>query len=271
MDPVQAGVGNFKAVIESAKESSCDAAKTAALDALTQCPVPTADEAIREGYKEMAKPKPKPASKPRATAKAGKRPATPDPIEPMKEKAQHHFQTHGYTPEETKAAGLLRRRLRRWFEKFEHRLRPYFGQVPPIEEMTIQQMSDTETLILSILDEVDESEYVEHAFVYGAELIERLGPEFHKRFGRFIPGSEILRHQEGLHHVVAEAVKVKGDEGLADEVNRIGVKLTGMAPRSAILRGSLKLYNIMKSMQDYKLQKVRESMKATANVEDGGL
>lgn len=268
-DAVQAGVSGFKAAIEAAKQIE-DKGKTDALATLNDCPVPTADEAISQGYKDMAKAKKSAAPKPRAK-RAGKSPAPDDAIQPMREKAAEHFKTHGYTPEETKAAGLLRRRLRKWFERFERKLRPYFSQVPPIEQMTIQEMADTETLIKSILDEVDESVYVEQLFVYGAEVIERVGPAFHSRFGRFIPGSELLRNQQGLHEVMKEAVKIPGEDGFKDEIDRIAIEFTGWAPQSPVMHGAMKLWQMMKHVHEMRMSMVQEAMKTSSEVRDSGL
>lgn len=266
-DSVEKSVSGMKAVVEAAKLDKQDHALQDSMSRLETCPIAPGDQVVKEIYKEMAKPKPKAKAKP--TPKAGKsKPSTPEP-EPFKKMAKS-FQVDGYLPEETRAAALLRKRLYRWFDRFEHRLRPYFETAPPIESMTIQQMTDTETLVKSVLDETDEAIFVEKAFIYGASVIERVGPSFYQRFGRFVPGSEILRHQRGLAAAVEKLVHVPGPSGLKEEIDRVAIEFTGWAPQNPYINGALKLWNVMQQVHEMKLQQIENSMASSAVVKDQG-
>ena len=106
---------------------------------------------------------------------------------------------------------LARRRISKYLDCFQHRLRHHFPQRPMLSQLTSAQLAEMESTITNILDEA------------GAGFIESAGPVIQRRFLRWLPNSAFLANQDGLQEAVKELVDVQGDEGLADEVNRVAI------------------------------------------------
>ena len=143
---------------------------------------------------------------------------------------------------------LARRRISKYLDCFQHRLRHHFPQRPMLSQLTSAQLAEMESTITNILDEGDEAVYVKEAFVAGAGFIESAGPVIQRRFLRWLPNSAFLANQDGLQEAVKELVDVQGDEGLADEVNRVAISFTGYAPSNPYMKAAMKVVKLMQAV-----------------------
>ena len=240
------------AVQEKKAESEIGKKLNNALKEANKPEIKTPEEYIREGYEEaLGSGATTPTRASRAKTPGARKKITKEADAATRaaaEKAASNLNKTGWTPEEVGAVALMRKKCFRWFDKFPHRLVHYFPQRPPIESMGLKELQDLDTTVKVCLDEGDECEYARRLFVLGAGVIENGGPAFYKRFAKWIPGAEILCQQEGLKQAVEHLSRVPGDEGLADEVNRVGIEWTGYAPSNPWMNGAAKIYSIMSAV-----------------------
>lgn len=246
-------------VLQAAKVESSTAADH--MMAESSPSVPTVQEFIDMGVQEVrSEPNsPGPTKKGRGRPKGSKNrsaPSSPAPDDGMsgEDRTRAYVQRLAEQQGEDARAVYLRKKITKIFDYFPHRINRYYPHRPNIAYLSVQQLVETERLLVNILDEGDEAVYVKEGFKWVAGAIENSGPSIHRRFLRWCPGADILQHQQGLSHAVEELVDVPGDDGLADEVNRISLEFIGWAPSNPWVNAGLKLMKIMQGVKLARLE-----------------
>jgi len=184
----------------------------------TTMQVPTPQEMIETEVRVQSAPNSPGPTRKRGRPK-GSRSSSPAPDQMSGEdRTRAYVQRLGMSQAEDTRAVLLRKKITKIFDYFPHKLSRYFPGPPDVVSMSVQQLIDTEKLVLNIIDEADESVYVKEGFKWVAGVIENAGPSIHRKLLRWCPGADILQHQTGLSNAVATLVDEPGSEGLADEL-----------------------------------------------------
>lgn len=222
---------------------------------------PTVDEYIQQGAQEIAAAassapnSPGPSKKPRGRPKGSKsRSPAPEDTISGEDRTRAYVQKLAERQGEDIRAIALRRKITKVFNYFPHKLRRYFQNIPDVSLMSTQQLIDTYSLLLGILDEGDERVYVKEGFKVVAGMIENGGPTIHSKFLRWCPGADILQCQQGLAKAVDQLADEPGEDGLADPINRIALEFDGWAPTNPYVNAGLAIFKIMKEVQMAKIQ-----------------
>lgn len=232
--------------------------------------VPTVDEMLVMGAQDIAEPSPKRKRGRPKGSRNNSRSNSPAPDDGLsgEEMTRAYASKMGAETAADKRAVLLRKKIHKIFDYFPHKLSKYYSNIPNVAAMSVQQLIDTEQLLLSIIDETDESIYVKECFKMTARFIESTGPAIQQRFLRWMPGSEVLQFQDGLGDTVDEMVDVPGDEGIGDEVNRISLDFVGWAPSNPYANAGIKLFRIMQAVKTANVEEMN-TVKRTPSEEDG--
>ena len=205
-----------------------------AVKEMYKSPVPTTEDAIKQGFVDLVNnPPPPDGKKTKASKKPGKKPSTPkrDPEVGQEAALRLHtsLETKGATPTEMSALRLVRQRILAYWKQFHRKLRSegFLEELPDLGMMNFTQLEELERQFVYFINRVPESEFVKYGFVAAAGAIEEYGPAMAKRL-RFLPGSKTLDYQQGLGEVVKEAVEIPGEDGLQDEVEKIAIPFTGI-------------------------------------------
>jgi len=243
-------------VLKAAKSESSGIADQTMAEMSTN--VPTVDEYIQTAAHEMANPPSSPGPKRgRGRPKGSKnsRPSSPfDDGMSGEDRTRAYVQKMAESQGEDSRAVYLRKKITKIFDYFPHKIARYYPNRPNVAYLSVQQLIDTERLLVNILDEGDESVYVKEGFKWVAGVVENSGPSIHRRFLKWVPGADILQHQHGLAQTVDELVDLPGDEGLADEVNRISLEFIGWAPSNPWVNAGLKLFKIMQGVKQARIE-----------------
>ncbi len=249
-------------VLQAAKSESTTPTDSAL--AAASFSVPTVEEYIQMSTEELqSAPSSAPSSpgRKRGRPKGSMRPKSPRDEISGEERTRAYMTKLGQSQAEDVHGIYLRKKIAKIFDYFPHRLSRYYPRTPDVAYMSLQQLIDMDKLLLSILDEGDELVYVKEAFKWVAGVIENTGPYVHSRFLRWMPGADILHHQQGLTQAVTTLVDEDGDEGLGDETKRIAIDFIGWAPQNPYMNAALKLYKVMNVVKQV-------SYETTANPSD---
>lgn len=218
--------------------------------------VPSVEDYLQMGVEELNAPPPaqkKKRGRPKGSGSGrSSRSQSPAPDQGMsgEELTRQYVRSMGDQQMENPRAVYLRKKIHKIFDYFPHKVDKYYPNRPAVAFMNVQQLIETEQLLINILDEGDESMYVKEAVKIAAGAIETVGPVVHRRWLKWLPGAEFLNYQRGLREAVTELMDEPGDDGLADEVNRISLEFIGWAPTNPYVSLGMKLYRVMNVVKD---------------------
>lgn len=168
------------------------------------------------------------------------------------------METNDYSRAEGIVLTRCRKRIIKYFRHFPHKLVDLFPEGIPmaVPIMGLSDLKKLEEIIIEAINEIDESLYVKWLFRAGAGFIETQGPAISTRFS-FLPGIEIIAHQEGLQNQISHAIDVPGEQGLEDEVMKLSIPWTGHSVSNPALSIGQKFYDIMRFQEKQNLQNIK--------------
>lgn len=224
---------------------------------------PTVEDYLSSGAASMLEEQQAPKKKRGRPKGSRSRPTSPGPPDGMsgEDMTRAYITKLGEETATDKRSVQLKRKINKAFEYFPHKLSKYYAHIPNIAAMSVQQLIDLDQLVLSIIDDTDESYYVKAGFKMAASAIESVGPGVYRRFLRWMPGAEILQMQSGLSEAVEELVEVQGEEGLADDVNRVSLDFVGWLPNNPYFTTAIKLYQVMHRVRNDRIDEINNRPK----------